>query len=133
MTNELQRKQVTGTGIPVSGNDIDTDRIIPAADDPLEWIEREILAAIALGLSMLVIGFGGMLEAVRAQASAGSSPWPVRVVLLLIGGFIAAAACRAFEVSTGVTVLVLIATTIGLIALTWLRRERPTSHFVPRP
>ncbi len=109
------------------------DRIIPAADDPLEWIEREILAAIALGLSMLVIGFGGMLEAVRAQASAGSSPWPVRVVLLLIGGFIAAAACRAFEVSTGVTVLVLIATTIGLIALTWLRRERPTSHFVPRP
>ncbi|NQV31543.1 MAG: 3-isopropylmalate dehydratase small subunit [Phycisphaeraceae bacterium] len=30
MTTELQRKQVTGTGIPVSGNDIDTDRIIPA-------------------------------------------------------------------------------------------------------
>ena len=30
MTTELQRKQVTGTGIPVPGNDIDTDRIIPA-------------------------------------------------------------------------------------------------------
>ena len=31
MTQEnLQRKQVTGTGIPVPGNDIDTDRIIPA-------------------------------------------------------------------------------------------------------
>ncbi|MCP4454440.1 MAG: 3-isopropylmalate dehydratase small subunit [Planctomycetes bacterium] len=30
MTTELQRKQVTGAGIPVSGNDIDTDRIIPA-------------------------------------------------------------------------------------------------------
>ena len=30
MTTELQRKQVIGTGIPVSGNDIDTDRIIPA-------------------------------------------------------------------------------------------------------
>ncbi len=30
MTTELKRNQVTGTGIPVSGNDIDTDRIIPA-------------------------------------------------------------------------------------------------------
>ena len=30
MTTELRRKQVTGTGIPVPGNDIDTDRIIPA-------------------------------------------------------------------------------------------------------
>ena len=30
MTTELERKQVTGTGIPVPGNDIDTDRIIPA-------------------------------------------------------------------------------------------------------
>lgn len=29
-TDHLQRKQTTGTGIPVSGNDIDTDRIIPA-------------------------------------------------------------------------------------------------------
>lgn len=27
---DLQRKEVTGTGIPVPGNDIDTDRIIPA-------------------------------------------------------------------------------------------------------
>ena len=30
MTTELKRNQVTGTGIPVPGNDIDTDRIIPA-------------------------------------------------------------------------------------------------------
>lgn len=30
MTTELERRQVTGTGIPVPGNDIDTDRIIPA-------------------------------------------------------------------------------------------------------
>jgi len=29
-TDHLQRKQTTGTGIPVPGNDIDTDRIIPA-------------------------------------------------------------------------------------------------------
>jgi len=109
------------------------DRLIPAKDDPIDLIDRNHLAAIALGLAMLAIGLGGMLEAVRAQGSAGSSPWPVRVVLLLVGIFIAAAACAAFEVSAGVTVLVLVATTIGLIALTWLRRERPSSHFVPRP
>ena len=30
MTTELQRRQVSGTGIPVPGDDIDTDRIIPA-------------------------------------------------------------------------------------------------------
>ncbi|HTY77717.1 MAG TPA: 3-isopropylmalate dehydratase small subunit [Candidatus Bathyarchaeia archaeon] len=29
-TTEYQRRQVTGRGIPVTGNDIDTDRIIPA-------------------------------------------------------------------------------------------------------
>ena len=30
MNNDNQRQQITGTGIPVPGNDIDTDRIIPA-------------------------------------------------------------------------------------------------------
>lgn len=109
------------------------DRILAAQDDPLELIDRNYLAAIALGLSTLAIGLGGLLEAVRAQASPGSSPWPVRVVLLLLGMVIAAAACSALNVSFGVTVLVIVATTIGLIALTWLRRERPSSHFVPRP
>jgi 3-isopropylmalate/(R)-2-methylmalate dehydratase small subunit len=30
MTTDFKRTQITGRGIPVSGNDIDTDRIIPA-------------------------------------------------------------------------------------------------------
>jgi len=29
-TTDFKRRQVTGRGIPVPGNDIDTDRIIPA-------------------------------------------------------------------------------------------------------
>ena len=30
MTSDPKRRQITGRGIPVTGNDIDTDRIIPA-------------------------------------------------------------------------------------------------------
>jgi 3-isopropylmalate/(R)-2-methylmalate dehydratase small subunit len=29
-TTDLKRRQISGRGIPVTGNDIDTDRIIPA-------------------------------------------------------------------------------------------------------
>ncbi len=29
-TTDFKRRQITGRGIPVTGNDIDTDRIIPA-------------------------------------------------------------------------------------------------------
>jgi len=109
------------------------DRILVAKDDPLDLLDRDHIAAIATGLSVLAIGIGGLLEALRAQAAPGSSPTPVRVLLVLIGMGIAAAACLTLEVSGAITALVAVATGIGLVALTWLRRERPTSDFIPRP
>lgn len=109
------------------------DRILPARDEPMDLVDREHLAAVAVGLSMLSIGLGGMLEALRAQAGPGSSPWPVRVLLAIIGMTITWAVCSILEVSTGVSIVVTLATAAGLATLTWLRRERPDSHFVPRP
>lgn len=109
------------------------DRLIPARDDPLEYLDREHLAAVAVGLSMLSIGLGGLLESLRAQAAPGSSPMTVRVLLVGIGVGIALAACSAFGVSTAISIIVAVATAVGLVVLTWLRRERPNSDFVPQP
>lgn len=109
------------------------DRLIPARDDPLEFLDREHIAAVAIGLSVLSIGLGGMLEALRAQAAPGFSPWPARAALLCIGVAIAWAICSILDVSTPVRLIVALATAVGLAALTWLRRERPDDHFVPRP
>lgn len=109
------------------------NRIVPAIDDPSEVLDREHLAAIALGLSLMAIGLGGMLEAVRAQAAPGRSPWPIRGLLIVLGMVIATACCSIFEVSTAVTALVVIATAVGLAVLTWIRRERPATDFIPHP
>lgn len=109
------------------------DRIIPAADDPLDVLDREHLAAIAIGLSVISIGLGGVLEAVRAQAAPGTSPWPIRVLLLVLGMAITMALCSIFSIATAITVLLTIASGIGLAALTWLRRERPATDYVPHP
>jgi hypothetical protein len=109
------------------------DRILAARDDPLDLLDRDYIAAIAIGLSVLAIGLGGLLEALRAQAAPGSSPMLVRVLLVLIGMGVAAGVCLTFEVSGAITALVAVATGIGLVVLTWLRRERPTTDFIPRP
>ena len=109
------------------------DRLILARDDPLEYLDREHLAAVAVGLSMLSIGLGGLLESLRAQAAPGSSPIPVRVLLVGIGVGIALAGCSAFGVSTGISIIVAVAAAVGLVVLTWVRRERPNSDFVPQP
>lgn len=109
------------------------DRLIPARDEPRDLLDREKLAAVAIGLSMLSIGLGGLLEAVRAQAAPGSSPWPIRAALVAIGSAISWTACSIVGISLGVKVIVVLATGAGLVALTWLRRERPVDHFTPRP
>lgn len=109
------------------------DRLLAARDDPFELLDREHLAAIAVGLSVLSIGLGGLLESVRAQSSPGTSPMAVRALLVAIGMFIAGAGCAALNVSTGISILVTLASAAGLVTLTWLRRERPSTDFVPRP
>lgn len=109
------------------------DRILAARDDPFDLFDREHISAIALGLSVLTIGLGGILEAMRAQAAPGSSPMPVRVLLVVIGMGVATAACLTLEVSGAISALVAAATGLGLVVLTWLRRERPTSDFIPKP
>ncbi len=109
------------------------DRLIPAIGDPLELADVDILGAIALGLSVLSIGVGGVLEAVQAQAAPGSSPLPVKVFLIAVGLVITAAIASAAGVSTMITILLALAAAAGLAAIAFLRRERPSSDFVPQP
>lgn len=109
------------------------ERLFPARDAPRELLDVEIVASIILGLAVLAIGLGGILEAVRAQAAPGRSPIVVRVYMIALGMVIAGAICAAAGISTGVTVLVLLAIAAVLGALAWLRRERPSSDFTPRP
>ncbi len=109
------------------------DRLWPARDAVRDILDIEHGVAIVLGLSVLSIGLGGMLEAVRAQAAPGQSPVAIRAYLIALGMVIAASLCRIAGVSAGVTVLVLVACGICLGALAWLRRERPLSDFSPQP
>ncbi len=110
-----------------------SERLIPGRDDPFELVSTDHLAAIVVGLSVFFIGLGGLLESVRAQASPGTSPLPVRIFLIVVGMVIAGGACAAVGVSTGISALVTLAAAAGLGAMAWFRNERPTSDFVPRP
>ena len=110
-----------------------SDRLIPAVGDPFELANSSRLGAIALGLSVLSIGLGGVLEAVRAQASPGSSPLPVKVFLIFVGLTITAAIASAAGVSTSITLLLALAAAAMLSAMAFLRNERPSSDFIPQP
>lgn len=110
-----------------------SDRLLRVVDDPLQLSDTDLLAAIGLGLCVLAIGVGGVLEAVRAQSAPGSSPLPVKVFLIFVGLFITAAIASSVGVSTGITLLLATATAAGLSAMAFLRRERPASDFVPQP
>jgi len=110
-----------------------TERLLPSRDEPLDLLDREHIAAVAVGLSMLAIGVGGLLESVRAQAAPGTSPIAVRLLLILIGMVIAGGTCAVVGVSSNISILVTMAAAAGLAAMAWLRTERPTTDFVPRP
>lgn len=108
------------------------DRILPARSDPTSLIDIDLLASIALGLAVLSIGAGGLLEAVRAQSNPGSSPLVLRVYLIVLGMVIVGVLCAEAGVSNLISILAVFATGVGLSALAWLRRERPAAHFEPR-
>lgn len=109
-----------------------SDRLIPVASEPLELTDRDLLAAIVLGLSVFIIGIGGVLEAIRAQQDPGSSPLPVKVFLIVVGLVITAAIATTAGVSQVITLVLSVAVAVGLSAMAFLRRERPVSDFLPR-
>ena len=108
------------------------DRLFQVRSSPRSFLETEFLASVALGLAVISIGAGGLLEAVRAQAAPGRSPLPVRIYLILIGMFIAGFLCTEAGVANVVSIIAIFATGVGLGALAWLRRQRPDSHFTPQ-
>ncbi len=110
-----------------------SDRLLPSVGDPLELADSGRLFAIGLGLCVLSIGTGGVLEAVRAQGTPGSSPLWVKVFLIIVGLIITGAIASGAGVSTGITLLLAVAAAAGLAAMAFLRRERPASDFMPAP
>ena len=110
-----------------------SERLLPAISDPLELANRDRIGAIALGLAVMAIGSGGVLEAVRAQRFPGSSPVPVKVFLIVVGVVITFAMARAAGVSGVITLLLSLAAGTGLAAMGFLRQPRPSTDFVPQP
>lgn len=109
-----------------------TERLLPVVSEPRDLADQDLLVAIALGLAVMFIGIGGVLEAVRAQRDPGTSPLAVRVFLILVGLFITAAIASAAGVSPAVTALLAVSVAVGLTAMAFLRRERPLSDFLPQ-
>lgn len=108
------------------------DRLFLIRDSPRTFLEVDFLASVALGLAVTMIGAGGLLEAVRAQAAPGRSPVPVRIYLVVVGMFIAGVLCTEAGVSNVIAIVAIFATGVGLGSLAWLRRERPASDFAPQ-
>ncbi len=109
------------------------DRIFPARDDPTTLLDRPHLAALAVGLGVLSIGIGGMLEAVRAQTKPGTSPFAIRLVLIGVGMAITGSICALAGVAPLPSIVSMLATASILAAMSWLRRERPASAYIPTP
>lgn len=110
-----------------------SDRLLPAIGDPIELANRDRLSAIALGFAVMAIGIGGVLEAVRAQRIPGSSPVPVKILLIVVGIVITFSLGRAAGVSGLITLFLSLAAGTGLAAMGFLREPRPASDFAPHP
>ena len=110
------------------------DRLIPAMDEGADTLlDRDLISAIVVGGSVLAMGVGGLLEALRAQSEPGQAPVPVRIVLVGVGVAIAGTICSVAGVSTGISILAMIASGAALVAIGWLRAERSPNDFQPAP
>jgi 3-isopropylmalate/(R)-2-methylmalate dehydratase small subunit len=96
-TTDVQRRQVTGRGIPVTGNDIDTDRIIPARflravtfegmgehafeDARKQNPEHPFNQAVYQGASVLVVGQNFGCGSSREHAPQALMHWGIRAIV----------------------------------------------------
>ena len=95
--SDYVRKQVTGRGIPVPGNDIDTDRIIPARflkevtfetmgehafeDAKKQNPEHPFAQAVYQGASVLVVGQNFGCGSSREHAPQALMRWGIRAIV----------------------------------------------------
>ena len=99
MSGDSRRREIAGRGIPVPGNDIDTDRIIPArflksvtfeglgehafGDDRLQNPEHPFNQGAYEGASILVVGLNFGCGSSREHAPESLRRWGI---LALVGG-----------------------------------------------
>jgi 3-isopropylmalate/(R)-2-methylmalate dehydratase small subunit len=97
VTTDVKRRQVTGRGIPLTGNDIDTDRIIPARflkavtfeglgehafeDARKQNPEHPFNSPVYKGASVLVVGQNFGCGSSREHAPQGLMRWGIRAVV----------------------------------------------------
>jgi 3-isopropylmalate/(R)-2-methylmalate dehydratase small subunit len=97
MTTELKRRQVSGRGIPLSGNDIDTDRIIPARflkavtfegmgehafeDARKQNPEHPFNQSVYQGAAVLVVGQNFGCGSSREHAPQALMRWGIRAIV----------------------------------------------------
>jgi 3-isopropylmalate/(R)-2-methylmalate dehydratase small subunit len=96
-TTDFKRRQLSGRGIPVTGNDIDTDRIIPARflkavtfegmgehafeDARKQNPEHPFNAAVYKGASVLVVGQNFGCGSSREHAPQALMRWGIRAIV----------------------------------------------------
>jgi 3-isopropylmalate/(R)-2-methylmalate dehydratase small subunit len=97
MTSDPKRRQITGRGIPVTGNDIDTDRIIPARflkavtfesmgehafeDARKQNPEHPFNSPAYKGASVLVVGQNFGCGSSREHAPQALMRWGIRAIV----------------------------------------------------
>jgi len=96
-TTDFKRRQISGRGIPVTGNDIDTDRIIPARflkavtfegmgehafeDAKKQNPEHPFNQAVYKGASVLVVGQNFGCGSSREHAPQALMRWGIRAIV----------------------------------------------------
>ena len=97
MSGDARRREIAGRGIPVPGNDIDTDRIIPArflksvtfeglgehafGDDRLQNPEHPFNQGVYEGASILVVGLNFGCGSSREHAPESLRRWGIRAIV----------------------------------------------------